>query len=153
MQRTSSSQKLRRWQDFLMTFDCTIKHTAGKDTYITDTFSRIYKYLCISTTKDNLIPYSIDSTTIRPFQEITIRHINVSDCSTTSSSTSGHTCNNMLARGAINFTCIDCDFNKCRGGAETTGHYHSCSLLDEEDMELTSTGLQDHQEEGQEGVF
>ena len=39
---------------------------------------------------------------------------------------------------AINFTHVDCDFNKCRGGAETAGHRHSWPCLDEEDRELNS---------------
>ena len=38
----------------------------------------------------------------------------------------------------INFTHVDCDFNKYRGKAETVGHHHSCLYLDEEDMELNS---------------
>ena len=44
----------------------------------------------------------------------------------------------MLPCRAINFTQVDCDFNQYRGRPETTGHYHSCPYLDEEDIELTS---------------
>ena len=38
--------------------------------------------------------------------------------------------------GAINFTHVACNFNKCRGRAETAGHYHSCPYLDETGMGL-----------------
>ena len=44
----------------------------------------------------------------------------------------------MPSCGAINFTHVDCDFNKCRGRAETAVHHHSCSYLDVEDMELNT---------------
>ena len=121
-----------------MTFDCTIEHTAGKDNHIIYALSRMYKYPGVSTTENDLIPHSVDSTTIRPLQEITNNHINLSDHSTTSSSTSNHPDHNMPPRGAINFTHVDCDFNKCRGRAEIAGHHHSCLYLHEEDMEVTS---------------
>ena len=138
MQRTPDSQKLRRWQDFLKTFDCTIELTAGKDNHIVDAFSRIHKYTGIPTTEDDLIPHSDDSTTIRPLHVITSNHINLSDHSTTSSPTSNQLCHNMPSRGAINFTHVNCHFNKCRGRAEIAGHHHSCPYLDEEDMEVIS---------------
>ena len=66
MQRTLDIQKLRRWQDFLMTFNCTIEHTTGKDNYIADTLSRMHKYPSVSTTEDHLLPHSVDTTTTRP---------------------------------------------------------------------------------------
>ena len=44
----------------------------------------------------------------------------------------------MAPRGASNFTHVDCDFNKCRGRAEITGHHHSCPYPDEADMEVNS---------------
>ena len=138
MQQTLDSQKLRRYQDFLVTFDCTIEHTAGKDNHIADALSRIYTYLGVSTTEDDLIPHSVDSTTIRPLQQINSNHINLSDHSTTSSPTSNHQYHNMPPCRGINFTHVDCDFNKCRGRAETAGHYHSCLYLYEENMELNS---------------
>ena len=43
----------------------------------------------------------------------------------------------MLSWKNINFSHIDCNFNKCGGRAETTGHYNSCLYLDKEDTELT----------------
>ena len=98
----------------------------------------MHKYRGISTTEYDLIPYSVDSTTIRPLQEITSNHINLSDHSTTSSPTSNHIYNNMLSHRAINFNQVDCDFYKGRGKAETAGHHYSCPYVDEEDMELTS---------------
>ena len=134
MQRTLDSQKLRRWQDFLITFDCSIEHTARKDNHIADALSRIYKYPGISTTEDDLIPHNIDFTTIRPLQEITSNHINLSDHSTTSSPTSNLPYHNMPPCGAINFTHVDCDFNKYRGRAEIVRQHHSCPYLDKEDM-------------------
>jgi hypothetical protein len=137
-QRTPDSQKLRRWQDFLMTFDCHIEHTAGKDNHIADALSRMHKYPGITTTEDDFIPHRIDSTVIRPLQEITSNHIYLSEHSSTSTPSSYHSENNMPSRGAINFHHVDCDFNKCRGRSETVGHHHSCPYLDEEDMELTS---------------
>ena len=121
-----------------MSFDCTIQHTSRKDNHITDALSRMHKYLGVSTTEDDLIPYSVDSTIIRLLQEITSNYINLSDHSTTSSPTSDHPYHNMPPRGAINFTHVDYDFNKCSSRAETVEHYRSCPYLDEEAMELTS---------------
>ena len=138
IQLKTDSQKLRRWQDFLMTFNYTIEHIAGKDNHIADTLSRMHKYLGISATEDDLIPHSVDSTTGKPLQEITTNHINLSDHSTTSSPTPNHSYHNMPSRGAINFNDVNCDFHKCRGRAETARHHHSCPYPDEEHMELTS---------------
>ena len=121
-----------------MTFDCTIEHTAGKENDIADSLSRMHKDPGISTTKDDLIPYSVDCTTIRPLQDITSYHINLSDHSATPSPTSNHPSHNMSSHRAINFNHVDCNFNNCSGRAETAGHNHSCLYLDEEDMELTS---------------
>ena len=136
-QRTPDSQKLRRWQDFLMTFDCNIEHTAGKDNHIADALSRMHKYPGVTTTKDDLIPHSVDSTTIRPLQEITSNQINLSDHSTIYSPTSNHPYHNMPPGGAINFTHVDCDYNNCRGRAEIAGPHRSCPYLDEENMEVS----------------
>ena len=44
----------------------------------------------------------------------------------------------MQFGGAINFTYVDHHLSKYRGLAETTGHYHSCPYLGEEDIEVTS---------------
>ena len=115
-----------------------MEHNARKDNHIAGAQSRMHKYPAVFTTEDELIPYSVNSTTIRPLQEITSNHINLSDSSTTSSPTSNYASYNMPSCGAINFNHVDCDFNKCRGRAEIAGHYHSCPNLDEEDMEVTS---------------
>ena len=115
-----------------------MKHTAGKHNHIVDTLSRMPKCPGISTTKDDLILHSVDSTTITPLQEINSNHINLSDHSTTSSSTLAHLCHNMPPCRAMNFTHVDCDFNKCRSRAKIAGHHHSGPYLDEEDMEVTS---------------
>ena len=138
MQRILDGQKLRRWQDFLMPFDYTIKHTARKDNPIAHALSRMHKYLVASTTKNNLISHSIDSTTIRPLQGINCNHINLSDHSTISCPTLDHYYHNMPLCGAINFAHGNCNFNKCRGRAKIAGHHYSCPYLDEEHMELTS---------------
>ena len=71
------------------------------------------KYPGVSTTEDDRIPHSIDSATIRPLQEITSNHINLSDYSTTFSPTSNHPYHNIPSCRAINFTHVDCNFNKC----------------------------------------
>ena len=118
-----------------MTFGCTIEHTAGKDNHFADALSRMHKYPGVSTTEDDHIPHRLDSTTIRPLQEINSNHINFSDHSATSTPTYNHPYHNMPYCGAINFTHVDGDFNKCRGRAENCGHYHSCPYLEEEDME------------------
>ena len=110
MQRTQNSKKVKRWQDYLMTFDGTIEYTAGKDNHIADALSRMHKYPSISATEDDLIPQSIDSTTIKPLQEITSNHINLSDHSTTSSPTLNYPYHILQSCGAINFTHVDCDF-------------------------------------------
>ena len=98
----------------------------------------MHKYAGISTTEDDLISYSVDTTTIRPLQEMTSKHINLSNDSTTSSPTSNHPYHNMLSCRAINFNHVDSDFNKCRGTAEIAGHHYSCLYLDVEEMEVTS---------------
>ena len=118
--------------------DCSMKHTAGKHNHIVDTLSRMPKCPGISTTKDDLILHSVDSTTITPLQEINSNHINLSDHSTTFSAASNHLYHNMPSRGAINFNNVYCNFNKCRGRAEIARHHLSCPYLDEEDMEVTS---------------
>ena len=98
----------------------------------------MYKYPVVSTTEDELIPHSVDSTTIRPLQQIVSTDINLSDQSTTSKPTSDHLYYIMLSFKDIDFTHVTYNFNKCRERAETAGHYYSCLYLDEEDMELTS---------------
>ena len=138
VQRTPGTGKLRSWWDFLMSFNCTREHTAGKDNYITDALPRMNIYVGISTTKDHLIPHGVDSTTIRSLQEITSNHINLFDHSTTSSPTSNHPCHNMPSCRPINFNRVKCDFNKCIWRAEIRGHHHSCPYPGEEDMEVTS---------------
>ena len=138
MQRTPDSQKLRRWQDLLMTFDCTTKHTARKDYHITDALSRMHKYAGVSNTKDNLIPYVVDSTSIRPLQEITSKHMKLSDYSTISSPTLNHPDHNMPSCGDIKSIHVDCDLNNCRGRAGAARHHHSSPYLNEADMETSS---------------
>ena len=44
----------------------------------------------------------------------------------------------MLLCRAINLIHINCDFNKCKDRAETARHHHSCSHIDEENMELNN---------------
>ena len=119
-------------------FDYTIKHMTKKDNHIVGALTRMDKYLGASTIKDHLIPHSIDSITIRPLQEITTYHINLSDHSTSASPTCDHLNHNMAFHKAINFTNVDYNFNKCRGRPETTRQHHSCLYLDEEHMELTN---------------
>ena len=85
-----------------------------------------------------LISHTVDSTTIRPLQDITSNHINLLDHSTTSSPTSNHHYANMPSRGDIHFTHVDCNFDKCRGRAEPSSHHYSYLYPDEEDVELTS---------------
>ena len=98
----------------------------------------MHKYPAVSTTKDNLIPHRIDSTTIRPVQKITSNHINLSDYSTIASSTSNQLYYYMPLCRAINFTHVNCNYDKCRGRTETTGHYYSCPYPNEKDIGLTS---------------
>ena len=121
-----------------MMCDCTIEHTARKDNDITDAGSRIHKYASVSTIEDDLILHSVDSTTIRTSQEITSNHIKLSDHSITFSLMSKHPYYNMPPCGAVNFTDIDCELNTYRDRAETAAHNHSCTYLDQEDVELTS---------------
>ena len=138
MQRIPGSQNLRRWQDFVMTFDCSIEHNVGKNNHIADSLCRMHKCPSVSTSEDDLIPHSVDSTTNRPLQEITSNYINLSDHSATSSPTSNKPHYKMPPRGGIDFTHVDCDFNRHRGRAEIDGRHHSYPHLDEEDMEVTS---------------
>ena len=56
MDRTQPTQKLRRWQEFLGSFDQTIVHTAGEDNYIADALSRNYKRPSTSTDEEDYIP-------------------------------------------------------------------------------------------------
>ena len=121
-----------------MNFDCTIKHTAGRDNNIVDVPFRVHKYLVIYTTKDNFIPYIVDSTTIGVLHEITRKCIWASDRSARSFPTSNQCCYNVPACRGIKFTHVACNLYKYRGRAESTGPFHSCPYLIEENMELTS---------------
>ena len=121
-----------------MTFDWDIVQTAEKDHHIVDAFYRMHKYSLISTSEDDLIPHSVVSTTIKPLQEITSNHINLSGYSITSSPTSNWPFSKMPPHGAINFPYVDSNLNKCSGRAITARHHHSCPYLDKEDMELIS---------------
>ena len=121
-----------------MTINCTILHTAGNDKCIADALSTMKKYQRVSTTEDNLILYSVDSTTIRPSQDVTYNHINLSGHCATSSPASDHQYHNMPPYRAINFTNVNYRFTKCRSRAKTIGHYHRYPYLDKEDVELTN---------------
>ena len=55
MDCTQPTQKLRRWQDFLGSFNQTIVHTAGKENYITDALSRNYQRPGTSTEEEDYI--------------------------------------------------------------------------------------------------
>lgn len=138
MQRTQDSQKVRRWQDFLMTFAYTIKHTVGKDNHISDALFRMHEHSSIATTAYNLIRHRVDPTTITHLQEINSNPINLSDHSTTSSYTLKRLYPNISSRGDINYIQVDWDFDKCRGRAKFVAYDNSCLYLDEEHMEHTS---------------
>ena len=132
MQRTPDRQKLRSWEDCFISFDCGIEHAARINNHIVDALSSMYTYLEVFFTKDDLMSYSVGSTTIRLLQEITSTHINLSDHSTTLSTISKHPYHNLTPSRAVNVPYVDCDLSKYRGRGETTGHYHSCLYLDEE---------------------
>ena len=102
-----------------MIFNCAIEHNARKDNHNADVRSRMYKYPGISTTKDDLIPHSVDYTTIKPWQEIVGSYINLADYSTSSSPTLEQPYQNVLSCRDMNFMHIDCDFNKCRSRDKT----------------------------------
>lgn len=108
-----------------------------KNNHITVIVSRIHKHSGVSTTKNNLIPCCIDSTTIRPLKKINTNYVNLSSNSDRSSTTLNHQCQNMPFYGASNFTHIKFDFNKWKGRAEPAGHHHSFLYLDEVDVETT----------------
>ena len=82
-----------------MTFDSSIKHTAEKDNYIADALSRMNKYPHVSTTEDDFIPHSVDSTTAKPLQEIPSNYINLSDHCIISCPTSNHLYHSTPSRG------------------------------------------------------
>ena len=114
-----------------------MKQTAGQDNHTTDAFSSMQKSADVSTSEYNLISHSINSTTIRPLQEITSNYINLSDYSITSSPTSDHPCHKMPSCGAINFTYVNCLCNKCRDRANNGKHHYSCLYVDKEDIKFS----------------
>ena len=69
IQGTRDQQNLRRWHNLCMTFNCTIEHTTTKDKHITDAISTMYQYSTASTTNNDCIRHSVDSTTIRSLQK------------------------------------------------------------------------------------
>ena len=121
-----------------MSWDCIIEQTARKDKHIADALSRMEKYPGVSTTKDDLIPHIIAFINIRPLQEITSNHINLSDQSATSSHISKYPFYNMPGCRDINFTNVNCEVNKCKSRAEIAEHHDGCRYLNEEDMQLNS---------------
>ena len=81
MDRTQPTQKLRRWQQLVLSFDQIIGHTAGKENFITDAISKMYIRIGISTQEQNCILDSIDNTTLQriptqptPSNKITCNH-------------------------------------------------------------------------------
>lgn len=94
----------------------------------------MHKYLAAFSAKDNYIPYLADYITTRLLQEITLNHINLSDRLATNSTESGHSLYQIHSHCAINFTYVDCNFNKCRGRAKAHKHDDSDMYVDQQNI-------------------
>ena len=96
----------------------------------------MYKYPGVYTPENHFIPYTVDSTSIRPLQGITSNLNNLSDHDVISFPTSNNLHEDIPSRRAIIFNLVDYDLNTYRGRAEIARHHHSCLYLDEEDIEV-----------------
>ena len=133
MDRTQPTQKLRRWQEFLGSFDQTIVHTAGKENYIADALSSNYKRPSTSTAEEDYIPQRIDNTTLLraptlaiPANTITCNHFSIPalipDMSEYQSS-------------ASDISHTDCEYNLGRSRGKAAGHHLSYPYQDDNDWE------------------
>src|SRR5205807_1764006 len=60
LERVQTSQKLMRWQSFIMEFDCTIQHTSGTENLLADALCRRYINPEVPTSEEDFIPQDID---------------------------------------------------------------------------------------------
>ena len=129
--RTQASQKLRRCQEFLGSFDYTIVPTAAKDTFIADAISRNYIRIGTLTEEEDFIPGSIDNTTLHRTR-IVPTHPNTITCNHWSipSLTSEVSEYQFFGR---DFSHTDCEYNLCRSRGKAAGHHHTCPYKDDND--------------------
>ena len=133
MNRTQPTQKLRRWHDFLGSFDQTIVHTAGKENYIADALFRHYKRPSTSTEEEDYIPQSIDNTLLQrapslptPPNTITCNQFSIPPLTPEMSE---------YTSSASDFSHTDCEYNLCRSRSQAAGHHHSCPYQEDDDRE------------------
>ena len=133
MDRTQASQKLRRWQEFLASFEQTIVHTADKVNFIADAISRNYIRMGTLTEEPDCIPASIDNTTLHrtptlhtPPNIITCDHFSIPTW--TPDMSEYQSC-------VSDFSHPDCEFNMCRSRGNAASHHHTCPYQDDDDWQ------------------
>lgn len=131
--RKQASQKLRRWQEFLPSFDHTVVHTASKVNYIAATMTRNYIRTGTSSVEEDFFPDSIDEPTLHrtPIlrtapNTITWNHFSIP--SLTLDMSEYQSC-------ASDFSHTDCAYNLCRRGVNPSGHHYPCPYWDDDDWQ------------------
>ena len=133
MTRSKESQKLRRWEEFLVSFDQTIVPTASEENVIADAISRNYKRIGTTTEGENIIPERIDDTTLHrtttlrtPTNTITCNHFSTPPLTADMSE---------YQSSASDSSYTNCAYNICRSGGQTAGHHHTSPYQDDNNWE------------------
>ena len=123
MDRTQASQELRRWQEFLVSFDQTIVHTAGKENFIADAISTNYKRIGTTTVEENFTPESIDNSTLHrtptlpaPPNTNTCNHLSLPPLTTDMSE---------YQSSASDFSHTHSQYYLCRSRGKAAGNYQT----------------------------
>ena len=133
MDRIRASQKLRQWQEFLVSSDQTIVHTAGKKNFITDSISAKYIRIGTLTEDEDFISGSIANPTLHgtptlstPAHTITYDHFSIPPLTS-----------DMLEyeSSARDISHTECKCNLCRRRGKAAGHQHTCPYQDDDDWE------------------
>ena len=131
--RTQASQKLRRWPEFLASFEHAMIHTAGKENFITDAISSNYIRIGTSTDEEDFISERSDYTTLHRVPTLPTASNTI---------TCNHFCMPPLISHMSEYQCpasdvseTDCAYNLCRSRGETAGHHRTCPYQDDDDWE------------------
>ena len=131
--RTEASEKLSQWQEFLVSVNQTIVHTAGQENLITDAIYRNYIRIDTSTGEEDFSPESIDNTTLHrtptlptPTNTITCNHLCIAPLTTDLSE---------YQSSASDFSDTDSEYNLCRSRGKAVGPHHTCLYQGDADCE------------------
>ena len=143
MDGTRASQKQRRWQEFLASFDQTTVHIAGKQNCMPDVISRNYIRIGTLTEEEDFIGESIDNTTLHrtptlptPTNTISCNHFSIPPLTPQMSE---------CQSSGREFSNTDCKYNILRSRGKATGHHHTCPYQDQDDKEQFVSYPEDHE--------